>query len=59
MARYRSRLRANEIVAPVVVTHLTIELLISTGWLDIEQSENRNAVGAAISAMVRDAASRT
>ena len=35
MARYRSRLRANEIVAPVVVTHPIIELLISAGSLDV------------------------
>ena len=35
------------------------QLSISTGWLDVEQSEDRNAVGAAISTTVRDAASRT
>ena len=59
VARSRCRLRANEIMAPVVVTHPIIELLISTGSRDVEQSEDRNAVGAAISAMVRNAASRT
>ena len=46
VARSRCRLRANEIMAPVVVTHPIIELLISTGSLDVEQSEDRNAVGA-------------
>ena len=56
--RYRARLKAGEIIAPTVVTFAILELLIGTGWLDINDSENRNRIGAAISAMLRDAADR-
>jgi hypothetical protein len=56
--RYRARLKAGEIIAPTVVTFEIVELLIATGWLPINDSENRNRIGAAISAMLTDAANR-
>ena len=53
---YRARLKAGEIIAPTVVTFANLELLIALGWLDINDSENRKRIGAAISLMPRNAA---
>jgi hypothetical protein len=56
--RYRARLKAGEVIVPTVVTFDILELLISLGWLDINNSEDRNRMGAAIGATLRDAADR-
>jgi hypothetical protein len=54
--RYRARLADYKVVAPVEVGHDETELLVALGWLALAESEDRNKVGAAISAMLREAA---
>lgn len=53
-ARYRARLKRGERIAPVPVTDQVVELLIATGWLQVEASEDRRAVGEAITRMLKD-----
>jgi hypothetical protein len=55
-SRYRARLKANEVIAPVVVTLEIIELLLTLGWLSMDVSEDHRQIGAAITALLRDAA---
>jgi hypothetical protein len=43
-------------VAPVVVDHEITELLIGTRWLPRDLSEDRQEIGKAITALLRDAA---
>lgn len=49
--RLRERQRAGVVVAPVVVNDLVVEVLIESGWLKPEQSEDRRQIGRAIAAM--------
>lgn len=56
MARYRARLRRGVVVAPVPVALGVIEMLLGLGWLDEAVSEDRQAVGDAIAAVLADAA---
>ena len=56
MRRYRARLRAGTVVAQVPVTFSVVDMLIDRGWLAIEQSEDRDNIGAAIAALLEDAA---
>ncbi len=43
-------------MVPVPVGHAEIELAIDLGYLPIERSEDRRAIGAAVGEMVHDAA---
>lgn len=56
MARYRARLRRGVVVAPVPVGRSIIEMLLDLGLLDDAVSEDRQAVGDAIAAVLADAA---
>jgi hypothetical protein len=47
-ARYRARLKAGQRIAPTPVTNEIVELLIVTGCLAIEVSEDRRAIGEAL-----------
>jgi hypothetical protein len=55
---YRARLAADVVVAPVEVGVEIIAMLISLGWLPVSESESRRGIGAAIAALLRDAAAR-
>jgi hypothetical protein len=57
--RYRARLKACEIVLPVVVSHAIIALLLDLGWLPVPLSEDRRAIAAAIRALLEDTAKRS
>ena len=57
-ARYRAHLKANEVIAPTVVTHELLELLLGLGWLGWDLSESRQEIGKAITSMLSDAAKR-
>jgi hypothetical protein len=56
--RYRARLAANTVVAPVEVGLEIIAMLIDLEWLPMSESESRRAIGLAIAALLRDAAGR-
>jgi hypothetical protein len=57
-ADYRRRQRHGEGVAPVHFDRPLIEFLIRTHWLDPERADDRREIGAAIAAMLKDAAKR-
>lgn len=54
--RYRTRLQEHKIVAPAEVGHPEIDLLIMLNWLAAADSEDPRKIGAAIAALLRDAA---
>jgi hypothetical protein len=53
--RYRARIAAGAIIAPVTINHPIIDMLIDFGWLAIEVSEDRTEIGAAIGRFLADA----
>ncbi len=54
--RLRMRQRRGEVVAPTPVSNDVIEALMDLGWLPPGRSESRQAIGAAIAAMLGDLA---
>jgi hypothetical protein len=56
-ARYRRNLAAGEIVVRVRVSNPVIMLLLDTRWL-AEPGEDREQIGAAIKALLEDAAGK-
>lgn len=44
-------------MAPVVVPLPVIELLLDTGWLSVDESEERDAIGRAVTSMLNAMAS--
>ena len=56
--RWRQRQHPNrhELIAPVPVCDDVIALLVQTGWLASREWQNRKQIGAAIEAMLKDAA---
>ena len=53
---YRRRQGKGEVVAPVVVTHTIIDLLIGLGWIEAEATEDRGALADAIRRVLAEAA---
>jgi hypothetical protein len=58
MRRLRERQRAGLQIAPTPYDNSIVEFLLDYGWLELSLSEDREQVGAAISRMVKEAASR-
>jgi hypothetical protein len=56
--RYRARKSRCAAVAPVEFDSGVVDFLIATHWLDEREAEDRHAIGAAISAALRDAMRR-
>ena len=56
--RYRARLRGDQIVAPVIVGHAVVGMLIDLHWITPADSEDRRAIGRAIAALLAEAARR-
>jgi hypothetical protein len=54
--RYRERRRNGLAIAPVPYDNAIVGMLLDLGWLALGDSENHRAIGAAISAMLNDAA---
>lgn len=55
-ARYRQRLKRGEGIAPTVYDAEIIGLLLDLHWLAEGESEDRRAIGEAISRMLKDTA---
>jgi hypothetical protein len=53
--RLRERQRRGEIVVGCVVDNAIIGLLIDLGWLDVDESEDRNEIAVAVMAALRSA----
>jgi hypothetical protein len=54
--RYRLRVQTHERIAEVPYGEVELSFLIRLGWLTEGDADNRRAVGAAISRLIRDAA---
>jgi hypothetical protein len=54
--RYRIRVQTHERIAEVPYGEAELSLLIRLGWLDEGDAEDRRAVGAAISRLIREGA---
>ncbi len=53
---YRRRQGKGEVVAPVIVSHAIVELLLNLRWIEAEASEDRRAVADAIRRVLSEAA---
>ena len=56
--RYRQRLERGERIVPVPVTDQVIALLLDLHWLAEGESEDRRAIGEAISRMLKEPPNR-
>jgi hypothetical protein len=54
-ARYRGRLRAGRILAPVEVDAAVVDFLVRLHWLREGDAASRAQIGAAVGAMLREA----
>ena len=54
--RYRIRVQSHERIAEVPYGEAELTLLIRLGWLAEDDADDRRAVGAAISRLIREAA---
>ena len=57
MRRLRARQRRGDVVAPVEVSPAVVETLIDLAWLPENASEDRKAIGLAVSEMLAELAS--